>query len=150
MVKYTLNILRKGYVLSQAFFSMAIKEGNKLQDWFDVLIEATKHWKFGDETTTPWLFLRCYVSVNIFSLVRVMRDLSFGYVYFSFLVKDYYPSGETFLLGSRADSVLTGRDLCFYDQTNQIKFKIVLIVKFSSWFYILESSSEFGSFWCKH
>ena len=30
--------------------------------------------------------------------------------------------------------LLTGRDLCFYNQTNQIKFKIVLIVKFSSWF----------------
>ena len=151
MVKYTLNILRKGYVLSQAFFSWTIKEGieegNKLQDWFDVLIEATKHWKFGDETTTPWLFLRCYVSVNNF-LVLLFSFFKFFLWYMSWetcllirFISHFWSKintrvGKHFFWAREQIHVilLTGRDLCFYNQTNQIKFKTVLIVKFSSWF----------------
>ena len=30
--------------------------------------------------------------------------------------------------------LLIGSDLCFYDQTNEYNLKIILVVKFSSWF----------------
>ena len=39
--------------------SMKFDEGKKLQKWLDVLIEVKKYIKFGSETTTFWLFLKC-------------------------------------------------------------------------------------------
>ena len=49
--------------------SIAIEEGNKLQNLCDVLIVVIKRNKFGNENATVWLFLSYYMGVNSFLLL---------------------------------------------------------------------------------
>ena len=55
--------------------NMVIK-GNKIQNWYNVLIVETKCSKFGSETATAWLFLSCYTSANSFLLYFTYLGIS--------------------------------------------------------------------------
>lgn len=70
--KHTIPCLQKAHICILLLFlvmsNIASEKGNKLQNWSDILIVVTKHSNFLNETTTIWLFLGCYMSVNRFLL----------------------------------------------------------------------------------